>query len=97
MKLILDPEVKEFLKKNNTITKQDLINKMHELFPKYPDKYTLICSNVIKADKTYQIFYGTNINNVDIDCIDITEKTDDKRTIKEICSQKTRKQNKQPV
>lgn len=97
MKLILDPEVKDFLKKNKLITKQDLINKMHELFSEYPETYTFISTEIVKNNKTFFVDYGTSINHKDIDCVYIKEKTDDNRTIKEICLEKAKKQNKQSV
>ncbi|SNX54200.1 hypothetical protein SAMN05660242_1836 [Thermoanaerobacterium sp. RBIITD] len=97
MKLILDPEVKDFLKKNKLITKQDLINKMYELFSEYPETYTFISAEIVKNNKTFFVDYGTSINHKDIDCVYIREKIDDNRTIKEICLEKAKKQNKQPV
>jgi hypothetical protein len=83
MKLILDPGVKEFLKTNNIITKEDLIKKMHEEFLVYPEKYTIVFSEITKNDKTFEVIYATNDDKKTIDCINVSEKTNDTMTIRE--------------
>lgn len=83
MKLILDPSVKEFLKTNNIITKEDLVKKMHEEFPVYPEKYTIVFSEITKNNKTFEVIYATNDDKKTIDCIDVSEKTNETMTIRE--------------
>jgi hypothetical protein len=83
MKLILDPSVKNFLKVNNIITEEDLIKKMYEEFPVYPEKYTIIFSEITKNNKTFEVVYATNDDKETIDCISVSEKTNETMTIRE--------------
>ncbi|MDP9750386.1 hypothetical protein [Thermoanaerobacter pentosaceus] len=83
MRLILDPSVKEFLKTNNIITKEDLIKKMYEEFPAYPEKYTIVFTEITKNNKTFEVIYATNDDKKTIDCIDVSEKTNETMTIRE--------------
>ena len=89
MKLILSSDVKNFLK-NSILTKQDLINKMNELFAKYPKVYTFVSDTIIKDNKIFGVDYATSDNMKDIECIYVHEiKTDpDAPTLKEYHKQR---------
>ncbi|HHW56444.1 MAG TPA: hypothetical protein GXX15_02000 [Clostridia bacterium] len=90
MILILSPDVKEFLK-DSILTEQDLIDKMNELFVEYPKVYTFISTQIIKDDKIFYVDYATDINNKDIDCVYVREKTDDNSTIRELLQERNKK------
>ncbi len=80
MKLILTPEVKNFLK-NSILTEQDLINKMNELFTEYPKVYTFISTEIIKDNKIFCVDYATSNNMKDIECIYVHEINTDPNAI----------------
>jgi hypothetical protein len=72
MRLILSPDVKRFLR-NSILTEQDLINKMNELFTKYPKVYTFISTEIIKDNKVFYVDYATSDNMRDIECVYVHE------------------------
>lgn len=83
MKLILVPEVKEFLKKNKNITKKDLEKKMYEEFREYPQRKTLISTKIKKGDKEFTVMYITHDNQKDIECLNVDEVDKNAMTIRE--------------
>lgn len=73
MKLILLSEVKHFLKTNKILTRKDLEDKMHEEFPTYPRKATVLSTSIEKDGKVFSVLYETSDNMKDIKCIYVHE------------------------
>ncbi|HHY79779.1 MAG TPA: hypothetical protein GX516_05385 [Thermoanaerobacter sp.] len=73
MRLILSPEVKQFLKTNKTLTKKDLEDKMYEEFPIYPQKATVLSTSIEKNGKKFSVLYETSDDMKDIECIYVHE------------------------
>ncbi|MBE3579105.1 MAG: hypothetical protein IMW83_04425 [Caldanaerobacter subterraneus] len=73
MKLILLPEVKQFLKTNKVLTKKDLEDKMHEEFPTYPQKGIVLSTAIEKNGKKFSVLYETSDDMKNIECIYVHE------------------------
>ncbi|MGI1690687.1 hypothetical protein [Thermoanaerobacter uzonensis] len=68
MKLIILPEVKQFLKTSKVLTKKDLEHKMHEEFHTYQQK-GIVLSTAIKKWKKFSALYETSDDMKNIECI----------------------------
>ena len=95
MKLILSSDVERFLR-NSILTEQDLIDKMNELFVKYPKVYTFISTKIVKDNKVFSVDYATSNNMKDIECIYVHEVNTDPNamTVREY-HEKMRKEQKE--
>ncbi|HHW56064.1 MAG TPA: hypothetical protein GXX15_00005 [Clostridia bacterium] len=83
MKLLLDPDVKRFLKNNKILTEEDLIEKMHEEFTPYPRKHTIVSTKITKNSKDFSVIFATNENGKDVNCISVSEIIENAMTLKE--------------
>ncbi|WP_028991446.1 hypothetical protein [Thermoanaerobacter thermocopriae] len=90
MRLILLPEVKEFLKTNKTLTREDLKNKMYEELNFPLQKPLVLSTSIKKNEKEFSVLYETTDSLKSIKCIYVDEiKTDpDAPTLKEYHKQK---------
>ncbi|SDF66550.1 hypothetical protein SAMN04244560_01049 [Thermoanaerobacter thermohydrosulfuricus] len=81
MRLILLPEVREFLKTNKVLTREDLKNKMYEEF-NFPFQKSLVLSTLIKKDgKEFSVLYETTDSLKSVKCIYLHEINTDPNAI----------------
>lgn len=102
MKFILNDNFVKDKMKEFSITKKDIEKRMHQVFSYKPKDYDFVDTTINKNNHIYRIQFGIcdiNDDSIEIECLYLSDPSQKIKspTIKEICLEKAKKQNKQPV